>query len=169
MDNFLSLCYYAGRGIFYKNTGMAQRRKEVSFDMKKKRKAAAAVGIIITVLAVGWYFLFYCGIVYQQNPIGASTSPEHTYTIYAYTYHFGAATASSVFCRVKDNKTGKSRNLYRCSHRDSAEISWSDEHTASINGVALNVETDFYSGPNSLYDTTRNTDKSILYIAKGGF
>ncbi len=163
--NFMLLCRQ--RDFFTFRHGFNGGKKQ--FEMKRIRKTIFAAGALFILLAAGWYFLFYCGLLFQQTLIGTSTSPGKSYTIYAYTYNFGnfsAAAETSVFCRVEDNRGGMSRSLYRSSGCRFADIHWNNETTVSINGIVLNVRTGFYNGTNSLFGTAGNTDKSVLYIAK---
>lgn len=119
--------------------------------MKRKRNFAMIAGLFIVLIFLAWYILFYCGFAYRQKLIATSTSPNQSYTIRAYTYNFGAAAAPAVLCRITNNKSGETRDLYRCSRCDTADIIWLNPVTARINGVALDAEKDTYSGDSKRY------------------
>lgn len=71
-------------------------------------------------------------------------SPDGKYTITSYLNNGGATTNWAVLCSVKDNDTGKTRNIYWQYRCDDANITWIDDTTVNINGVKLNVEKDTY-------------------------
>ena len=79
-----------------------------------------------------------------QEVITVSDSPDSSYTVTAYLNNGGATTDYAVLCAVKNNKTGKERNIYWNYHCSTADIQWLDDKTVSINGIELDVTKDKY-------------------------
>lgn len=79
-----------------------------------------------------------------QEVITVSESPDSSYTVTAYLNNGGATTGYAVLCSVKNNESGKERNIYWKYHCSSAEIHWINEKTVSINGIELDVTKDAY-------------------------
>ena len=113
------------------------------------KKTLLIVGIvvflIVSLLGYGFYWAFYdIQRLDGQDVIEEVSSPNGTYTITAYLNSGGATTDYAVLCSVKNNSTGKEKNIYwqyRCTE---ADIVWLDEQTVQINGVELNVKKDTY-------------------------
>ena len=113
------------------------------------KKALLIVGIavilIISLLGYGIYWAFYdIQRLEGQEIIQEVSSPNDTYTITAYLNNGGATTGYAVLCSVKNNSTGKEKNIYWQYHCTTADIIWLDEETVQINGVELNVKKDTY-------------------------
>ena len=101
--------------------------------------------IVFALISYGIYWAFFdIQRLSGQEIITTSDSPDYTYTITAYLNNGGATTAYAVLCSVKNNETGKERNIYwnyRCS---TADIQWVDDKTVNINGIELDVTKDLY-------------------------
>ena len=113
------------------------------------KKALFIVGIvillIISLLGYGIYWAFYdIQRIEGQEVIQVISSPNDTYTITAYLNNGGATTGYAVLCSVKNNSTGKEKNIYWQYRCTTADIVWLDEQTVQINGVELNVKKDTY-------------------------
>lgn len=96
--------------------------------------------IFVSLISYGIYWAFFDiqGINWQEI-IKVSDSPDSSYTVTAYLNSGGATTGWAVLCSVKNNETGKERNIYWQYQCDTATINWTDNETVSINGVELNV------------------------------
>lgn len=66
------------------------------------------------------------------------------YTISAYLNNGGATADYAVLCSVKNNQTGREKNIYWNYHCTGAKVEWNSEDTVTINGVKLNVNKDTY-------------------------
>ena len=109
-----------------------------------KRSLTVTV-IILLLLSYGIYLTFFdIQRIDGQEVIAVSDSPDSAYTVTAYLNNGGATTDYAVLCTVRNNKTKKERNIYwnhRCS---TANIEWTDNKTASINGIESDVTKDLY-------------------------
>ena len=104
-----------------------------------------AVFLMGSLLTYGVYWAFYdIQRLDGQKVIEEVSSPNGTYTITAYLNSGGATTGYAVLCSVKNNSTGKEKNIYWQYHCAKADIIWIDEDTVQINGVELNVKRDTY-------------------------
>ena len=116
--------------------------------MKKRLFVGLAILSAIAVLAVlvGFlrWFLFDIDSIRGHEVLERVDSPDGKYTITSYLNNGGATTNWAVLCSVKDNDTGKTRNIYWQYRCDDANITWIDDTTVNINGVKLNVEKDTY-------------------------
>lgn len=113
--------------------------------MKKRHIAVAVPLVILALLVCGVYRLFFdIQHIKGQAEIAACVSPDATYTVTAYRNNGGATTDFAVLCTVKNNVTGKERNIYWNYHCRTADIRWLDRKTVCINGVELNVKWDSY-------------------------
>ncbi len=114
-----------------------------------KRKKASLLILIVSILLTGTSICFYnlffnTQIIKGQDYLTESTSPDKNYTVTAYLNSGGATTDFSVLGRVKNNKTGKEKNIYWQSSCSDADIIWSDNDTVVINGIRLDVQEDVY-------------------------
>lgn len=101
--------------------------------------------LLISLLGYSIYCFFYdIRHIEGQEVIQKISSPSDTYTITAYLNNGGATTDYAVLCSVKNNSTGKEKNIYWQYHCNKADIAWLDEETVQINGVELNVKKDTY-------------------------
>jgi len=114
--------------------------------MKKKLLIIGIVVLlVIALLAFGFYWAFYdIQHIEGQEIIQEVYSPNGTYTVTAYLNNGGATTSYAVLCSVKNNNTGKEKNIYWQYRCTDADIIWLDEDTVQINGVKLNVKRDTY-------------------------
>lgn len=107
-----------------------------------------AVSILLIVFALILYGIYWAFFDIQridgQEIITTSDSPDSTYTVTAYLNNGGATTDYAVLCAVKNNKTGKERNIYWNYHCSTADIQWIDDKTVNINGIELDVTKDSY-------------------------
>jgi len=101
--------------------------------------------IVFALISYGIYWAFFdIQRLDGQEIITTSDSPDSTYTITAYLNNGGATTDYAVLCAVKNNKTGKERNIYWNYHCTTANIQWLDDKTVSINGIELDITKDLY-------------------------
>lgn len=106
---------------------------------------ASILLIVFVLISYGIYWAFFdIQHIDGQEIITVSDSPDSSYTVTAYLNSGGATTDYAVLCAVKNNKTGKERNIYWNYHCSTADIQWLDDKTASINGIELDVTTDLY-------------------------
>ena len=103
---------------------------------------------IIALLALAVYGMYALFLDTQrirgQEEIAVSDSPTGAYTVTAYRNDGGATTAYAVLCSVRDNQSGRRRNIYWQYRCEDAQIEWLDETTVRINGVVLDVRSDVY-------------------------
>jgi hypothetical protein len=101
--------------------------------------------IIFALISYGIYWAFFdIQRLDGQEVMIASESPDSLYTVTAYLNNGGATTDYAVLCAVKNNKTGKNRNIYWNYHCSTADIQWLDNKTVIINGIELDVTKDKY-------------------------
>ena len=106
---------------------------------------ASILLIIFALISYGIYWAFFdIQRLDGQEVITVSYSPDSSYTVTAYLNNGGATTDYAVLCAVKNNKTGKERNIYWNYHCSTADIQWLDDKTVSINGIELDVTKDKY-------------------------
>ena len=106
---------------------------------------ASILLIIFGLISYGIYWAFFdIQRLDGQEVITVSDSPDSSYTVTAYLNNGGATTDYAVLCAVKNNKTGKERNIYWNYHCSTADIQWLDDKTVSINGIELDVTKDKY-------------------------
>ena len=106
---------------------------------------ASILLIIFALISYGIYWAFFdIQRLDGQEVITVSDSPDSSYTVTAYLNNGGATTDYAVLCAVKNNKTGKERNIYWNYHCSTADIQWLDDKTVSINGIELDVIKDKY-------------------------
>ena len=106
---------------------------------------ASILLIIFALISYGIYWAFFdIQRLDGQQVITVSESPDSSYTVTAYLNNGGATTDYAVLCAVKNNKTGKERNIYWNYHCSTADIQWLDDKTVSINGIELDITKDSY-------------------------
>ena len=106
---------------------------------------ASILLIIFALISYGIYWAFFdIQRLDGQEVITVSDSPDSSYTVTAYLNNGGATTDYAVLCAVKNNKTGKERNIYWNYHCSTTDIQWLDDKTVSINGIELDVTKDKY-------------------------
>jgi hypothetical protein len=100
---------------------------------------------VFALCAYGVYSLFFdIQRIKGQEKIQELTSPDGQYTLLAYLNNDGATTNYAVLCSVKNNQTGKTKNIYWNYPCWNAEVTWLDGHTVTINGIVLNVRSDTF-------------------------
>ena len=114
-----------------------------------KRKQYIKICIIIAIVVIGivygikWSFSDIQRINGQEY-ITESTSPDGKYTVTAYLNNGGATTDYAVLATLKNNKNGKTKNIYWQYHCEEADIEWLSDDTIKINEVELNVKNEIY-------------------------
>lgn len=93
--------------------------------------------------AVNWTF-FSTQRLKGQEYLKESTSPNGTYTVTAYLNNGGATTSFAVLGTLKNNKNGKTKNIYWQYKCEKADMEWVDEDTIKINGEELEVKNEVY-------------------------
>ena len=99
--------------------------------------------VIVIAYAINWAF-FDTQRIKGQEYLAASTSPNDTYTVTAYLNNGGATTSYAVLCTLKNNKNGKTKNIYWQYRCEEADMEWLNDQTIIINGLELNVKKDVY-------------------------
>ena len=116
-----------------------QRKNKVIFSIIATSIIMILIGFILV-----YNSFFSISWIKGQEVIAESSSPNNTYIVYAYRNNGGAAVDFAVLGVVKNNKTGKTKNIYWQYHCSDAKITWKNENTVIINGVELQVEKDVY-------------------------
>jgi hypothetical protein len=119
-------------------------------DMQKKTKNRLITIFIIMAIMVGgaayavnWAF-FNIQRLNGQKYLNESTSSNGIYTVTAYLNSGGATTGFAVLGTLKNNKNGKTKNIYWQYHCEEADMEWLNEERIKINEVELNVKTEIY-------------------------
>ena len=92
---------------------------------------------------INWRF-FNIQSIDGQEVLTVSQSPDSTYTVTAYRNNGGATTSYALLCSVKNNETGKEKNIYWKYPCSEVEIYWVDNKTVNINNIELDVKKDTY-------------------------
>lgn len=118
--------------------------------MKQKTKKRLLITSIIIAILVGgvsyafnWAFLDIQRINGQEY-LNESTSPNGVYTVTAYLNNGGATVDYAVLGRLKNNRNGKTKNIYWQYHCEKAEMEWVNDETLKINDQQLNVKNEIY-------------------------
>ena len=117
--------------------------------MKKMKKSIIIIFLSIAIIAggisYGVYWAFYdIQRINGQEYITESTSPNGKYTVTAYLNDGGATTGYAVLGMLKNNNSGKTKNIYWQYNCEKADISWINDETIKINGIQLNVKNEIY-------------------------
>lgn len=113
--------------------------------MKTIYKILIIIVLVISFISYGIYWAFFdIQHIKGQEFICESTSPNEKYTISAYLNNGGTTTAYAVLCKLKNNSTGKKKNIYWQYRCEDAEITWKSDEIATINGIELDVTKDVY-------------------------
>lgn len=116
---------------------------------EKQKKYIITIFIIVFIIIGGvsyiinWAF-FDIQRINGQEYLDESTSPNGTYTVTAYLNNGGATTSYAVLGTLKNNKNGKSKNIYWQYRCEKAEMEWLNDETIKINGIELNVKSEIY-------------------------
>lgn len=117
--------------------------------MRKTKKYIITIFIIVFIIIGGvsyiinWAF-FDIQRINGQEYLDESTSPNGTYTVTTYLNNGGATTSYAVLGTLKNNKNGKSKNIYWQYRCEKAEMEWLNDETIKINGIELNVKSEIY-------------------------
>lgn len=116
---------------------------------QKTKKNLITIFIVIAVMVAGAaYFINWAFYDIQrikgQEYLSESTSPNGTYTVTAYLNNGGATTSYAVLGRLKNNKKGKTKNIYWQYRCEKAEMEWLNDEKIKINGVELNIKDEVY-------------------------
>lgn len=118
--------------------------------MKPNLKKKVLIISIIIVAIIGsviyvfnWAFLDIQRIDGQEY-LNESTSPNETYTVTAYLNNGGATTSYAVLGTLKNNKNGKTKNIYWQYRCEEANMEWLTDEIIIINGIELNVKKEVY-------------------------
>ena len=119
-------------------------------DMKKRTKKGFIITFIIITLTVGGVAFFINWAFYDiqridgQEYLDEIISPKGTYTVTAYLKNGGATTDYAVLCTTKNNKNGKTKNIYWQNRIAKADMEWLSDENIKINGIILNVKKETY-------------------------
>lgn len=100
--------------------------------------------IIVSLVWLIYWSFFSIQRIEGQEILQEVSSPNGKYTVIAYLNNGSATSDFSVLGEVRDNETGKERNIYWKYHCSDAEIVWKDDKTIVVNGVELDVLEDSY-------------------------
>ena len=138
--------------------------------MKKIYKIILIIACVCLTLAYGVYWAFFdLQRIVGQEVLQEITSPSGDDTIVVYLNNDGATTSYAILCTVKDNQTGRERNIYWQDHRDEANVQWVDDDTVIINGVELDVWEESYDFRNARDRSLDENDKTIHDISEGSY
>lgn len=113
--------------------------------MKKRMKIILPALLVLALIIYGAYWAFYdIQRLDGQDLLNEVPSPNGAYTLSVYRNNGGATTGYAVLCSVTDNETGRDRNIYWKYRCEEADVRWTDEDTAVINGIELDVWKDSY-------------------------
>jgi CRISPR/Cas system-associated endonuclease Cas1 len=116
-----------------------------NFFYKKLLSGFILLGLLlIALVGYGIYLAFFD---MNRLPTGEylteETSPDGKYTLKAYVTNGGATTSFSVRGELVFNeKNNKNKNIYWNNREETANITWSDNDTVTINGHSLDVPND---------------------------
>jgi len=116
-------------------------------QITKKRLATAFIIFVVTIGGIVYFinWAFYdIQRIHGQEYITETTSPNGTYTVTASLNNGGATTGCAILGTLKNNKSGKSKNIYWKYHCEKADMQWLDDETIKINGVELKVKNEVY-------------------------
>lgn len=118
--------------------------------MKYGFKVAAIVlagltGLVLIGLFIINHFFFSMSKLPEGELLTKAISPSGQYTVNAYVSRSGATVADAVRGElVNHHKRDKTKNIYWQYRESEAEVSWSSDHTVSINGIELDVRKDVF-------------------------
>ncbi len=122
--------------------------------MKPKTKRRLIIIGIIFALIIGAFAYFIHWLTDLQRLRGQeyleeATSPNGTYTVTAFLDNGGLLSDYSVLCTLRENPSGKTKNIYYQYHHKSVRLEWLDDETIKINEQILNVT------QNEIYDSRK--------------
>lgn len=114
-----------------------------------KRKKYSIIFLLIAAILAGIFYAIYWAFfdiqrINGQAYLTQSTSPNGTYTATSYLNNGGATTGYAVLITVKNNKNGKSKNIYWKYPCEKSEMKWLSDEIIKINGLELNVKNEIY-------------------------
>lgn len=113
--------------------------------MSRKRKIVFSTIVILVAIDYVIYRAFFdIQRLKGQEVLQEVSSPGNTYTVTLYRNNGGATTSYSILGAVKNNETGKERNIYWMYPCEDDQIQWIDDVTVIINGIELDVRKDAY-------------------------
>ncbi|WP_409969109.1 DUF5412 domain-containing protein [Bengtsoniella intestinalis] len=113
--------------------------------MKKFKIVLVILITVIGLLGFGIYSAFFTiQNIEGQEILGVSESLDGTYSLSMYLNNGGATTSYAVLGTLKNNETGKEKNIYWQYKCEQATVEWIDDTTVEINGIVLDITTDVY-------------------------
>ncbi len=113
--------------------------------MKTVTKILIVSVVIIALLFYAVYWAFFdIQRIKGQKYLTESTSSDGKYTVTAYLNNGGATTSFAVLGTLKNNKTGRTKNIYWQYRCEDADITWKSNKIVVINGIELDVTKDTY-------------------------
>mgnify|MGYP004607503733 FL=1 len=118
-----------------------------SFSEFKRKRVLRCIIVIIAaaLLLYGLFFYFFRSM--SRLPEGeylySSNNPTGEYRVNVYLC-YSSLSADAVRAETENTDNGKRRNVYWCYRRSSAEIKWTGDYEAVINGEKLNILKDRY-------------------------
>ena len=113
---------------------------------KSKRVFRCIIVIIAAALLLyGLFFYFFRSM--SRLPEGeylySSNNPTGEYRVNVYLC-YSSLSADAVRAETENTDNGKQRNIYWCYRKSSAEIEWTGDYEAVINGEKLNILKESY-------------------------
>lgn len=112
-------------------------------NRKKHVTVLRMVVVIIAVYVIQWSF-FDIQRIKGQEILQEALSPDGAYTVTIYLNNGGATTSYAILGTVRNNETGKVRNIYWMYPCEEMQVQWKDGTTVVINDVELDVRKDSY-------------------------
>ena len=115
-------------------------------EFKNKRVFRCIIVIIAAALLLyGLFFYFFRSM--SRLPEGeylySSNNPTGEYRVNIYLC-YSSLSADAVRAETENTDNGKRRNVYWCYRKSSAEIEWTGDYEAVINGEKLNILKESY-------------------------
>ena len=115
-------------------------------EFKNKRVFRCIIVILATALLLyGLFFYFFRSM--SRLPEGeylySSNNPTGEYRVNVYLC-YSSLSADAVRAETENTDNGKRRNIYWCYCKSSAEIEWTGDYEAVINGEKLNILKESY-------------------------
>ncbi|MBE1553069.1 DUF5412 family protein [Sporosarcina limicola] len=102
-------------------------------------------GIVLVLILTLDYFFFSMYRLPEGEFITEAVSPDGHYTVRASVSYGNATVANAVRGELIDHKKNdKEKNIFWQYREQEAEISWTSDHTVTINGIELDVRKDVY-------------------------
>ena len=118
-----------------------------AFSKLKNRKQFRFIIVILAaaLLLYGLFFFFFRSMsrLPEGEYIYSTSNPTGEYSINVY-FCYSSLSADAVRAETENTENGKLKNIYWCYRRSSAEIKWTGDYEAVINGEKLNILKDRY-------------------------